>query len=77
MAEGYVCTPQKLTRSGTQTITVTYKLDGTVVDNPTAENMSFLLYEKAKELLKEVEVNKVVIYETPTSFAEYYSTTDL
>lgn len=45
--------------------------------NPTAENMSKLLYEKAKELLPWVEINKVVIYETPTSFAEYSATNDL
>ena len=46
-------------------------------NNPTAENMSKLLYEKAKELLTGVEINKVVIYETPTSFAEYSATNDL
>lgn len=45
--------------------------------NPTAENMSSLLYQKAKELLGGVEVNKVVIYETPTSFAEYSLTNNL
>jgi len=51
----------------------TYSMD----NNPTAENMSKLLYEKAKELLPWVEINKVVIYETPTSFAEYSATNDL
>ena len=45
--------------------------------NPTAENMSYVLYEKAKELLTGVEVDKVIIYETPTSFAEYSLTNDL
>ena len=45
--------------------------------NPTAENMSYVLYQKAKELLPWVEINKVVIYETPTSFAEYSATNDL
>ena len=44
---------------------------------PTAENMSCLLYEKAKELITWVEVDKVIIYETPTSFAEYSDTNDL
>ena len=39
--------------------------------NPTAENMAKLLYEKSKELLEWVWVVKVVVYETPTSFAEY------
>lgn len=42
-----------------------------IVWSPTAENMSKLLYEKAKELIEWVEVEKVVVYETPTSFAEY------
>lgn len=49
----------------------------TMTTNPTAENMSKLLYEKAKELLTGVEVDKVIIYETPTSFAEYSLTNDL
>jgi len=43
----------------------------TMKKNPTAENMAKLLYEKSKELLEWVWVVKVVIYETPTSFAEY------
>lgn len=43
----------------------------TMKENPTAENMAKLLYEKSKELLEWVWVVKVVIYETPTSFAEY------
>jgi hypothetical protein len=42
-------------------------------NNPTAENMSYLLYQKAKELLGDVDINKVVIYETPTSYATYTS----
>lgn len=43
----------------------------TMKENPTAENMAKLLYEKSKELLEWVWVVKVVVYETPTSFAEY------
>ena len=42
-----------------------------MLDNPTAENMAKLLYEKCKELLEWVNIDKVIIYETPTSFAEY------
>ena len=42
-----------------------------VTFNPTAENMAKLLYEKCKELLNWVDIDKVIIYETPTSFAEY------
>ena len=38
---------------------------------PTAENMAIILYEIASELLKWVSINKVIIYETPSSSAEY------
>lgn len=40
-------------------------------NNPTAENMTSFLFRKAKELMWDVEVEKVVVYETPTSFAEF------
>lgn len=40
-------------------------------ENPTAEYMAKFLFEKSRELLPEVEIEKVVVYETPTSFAEY------
>lgn len=39
--------------------------------NPTAENMARFLYKKCEELLPDVQINNVIIYETPTSFAEY------
>jgi len=45
----------------------TYAMD----NNPTAENMTYLLYQKAKELLGDVNINKIIIYETPTSYATY------
>lgn len=44
----------------------TYEL----IQNPTAEYMSKYLYEKARELTKS-NIVKVVIYETPTSYATY------
>lgn len=45
--------------------------------SPTAENMTSLLFEKCRQLLPWVEINKVVIYETPTSFAEFSLNNDL
>ena len=45
--------------------------------NPTAENMSKLLYEKCSEFIPNVRLDKVVVYETPTSFAEYTTTNEL
>ena len=38
---------------------------------PTAENMARYLYEKAKELLPEVSVDYVTIWETPSCRATY------
>jgi 6-pyruvoyl-tetrahydropterin synthase len=46
-------------------------------DNPTAENMSKLLYEICSEFIPNVRLDKVVVYETPTSFAEYTTTNEL
>ena len=43
----------------------------TMYSNPTAEEMASFLFYKAKELLEWVDVVKVTVYETPTSFAEY------
>lgn len=40
-------------------------------ENPTAENMSKVLYWMCKILLKWCSVKSVRIYETPTSYAEY------
>lgn len=39
--------------------------------NPTAENMARLLYQNCLHLIPDVEIDNVIIYETPTSFAEY------
>ena len=49
----------------------------TMEDNPTAENMAKLLYEKCSEFIPNVRLDKVVVYETPTSFAEYTTTNEL
>lgn len=46
-------------------------------NNPTAENMARLLYEKVAEFFPDIWINKVVVYETPTSFAEYWTNDDL
>lgn len=48
-----------------------YKVFDMGHSNPTAESMSSLLYGIAKDLLQWVDVERVIIYETPTSFAEY------
>ena len=45
--------------------------------NPTAENMTKLLFEKSRELIPNVDIDKILIYETPTSFAEYSATNEL
>lgn len=39
--------------------------------NPTAENMAKLLYQNCLHLIPDAEIDNVIIYETPTSFAEY------
>lgn len=49
----------------------------TMEDNPTAENMSKLLYEICSKFIPNVRLDKVVVYETPTSFAEYTTTNEL
>ena len=51
----------------------TYAMDW----NPTAENMSYILYKKANELLTDVVINNLIIYETPTSYAQYSELWDL
>ena len=48
-----------------------------MASNPTAENMAKLLYKVSSELLEWVDIDKVIIYETPTSFAEFSINNDL